>query len=150
MEGWITPTVPVPGCARAARSSDPATLAPKPRAESRTAPGTSARGEPANPRHDGAGVEPAVGRQRRDGQPAERPRDGAVGEKRIVQPAQEDDEEDGAGEPAVGEGVARRAREGAAESRAEPYPGEEPPVRPGEGERSEHPRGDEQRDAQAD
>ncbi len=89
-----------------------------------------------------AHVEAAVGGERRDGQPADRPRDRAVVEERVVEPAQEHDVEDGAGEPAVEEGGPRWTAQAGDESGHQPAPCEEPPVGEREGQRAEHARGD--------
>src|SRR4030095_1869806 len=64
---------------------------------------------------DHADIEPAIGSERDDGQQGQGPRDGAVVLEREVEPAQEDDEEGGADEPAVSERGPGGAPEGGGE-----------------------------------
>src|SRR5262249_53754641 len=70
-------------------------------------PAADSRREPRDePGHD-ARVERAVGRKETDGDPPERPRNGAVEAKRVVEPAQQDKEEHRAREPTIEERLAR-------------------------------------------
>src|SRR4029453_8046390 len=82
---------------------------------------------------DHADIEPAIGSERDDGQQGQGPRDGAVVLEREVEPAQEDDEEGGADEPAVSERGPGGAPEGGGEGGHQPQPGEKRPSRDGEG-----------------
>src|SRR5262249_2490459 len=75
------------------------------------------------------GVQATVGSQRDDGQPRHGPRYGAVVLERVVEPAQEENEEHRARQPPVGKGLSWRSRQGASQRQQQPHPSEDRPIR---------------------
>ena len=94
---------------------------------------------------DGGHVEPAPGGEQEQRPPRERPRDRAVRPERVVEPAQEHEEEGETVEPAPAEGHARRGADRRHQQRHQREPAGDLPVGAWEGQRQQERAAHEQR-----